>query len=333
MNNPAVDHQGVLLTQAIPLDWIAAVLSPRFGDVQHVETVKLRPWSQVYRIIAERGTNYFKICGPDAQHEVTLLAWLLSEYSAIAPEIIALSPEQGWILMADAGTPWRDLPQPAVHQQSLQILLSRYAQLQQHSLNHIDTLLAMPPPDRRLEWLPQLLRDLIATGDANGRFDTELPTQVLDTLPTLEKLSQSLSASPYAAALNHGDLHTGNVLFKRDRLSICDWGDACVTHPFCSLLPLVETVIGNRFSSVGELVNSDLIQAYLQTWESFASSHVLKVEMQQALCLGLVLRAIDIAYMLKSADAESVKRWSPHVSKFLVRWVHLAATIPQTILE
>lgn len=333
MNNPAVDHQGILLTQAVPLNWIAEALSPELGDILQVETVKVRPWSQVYRIITEQGTSYFKICGPDAQHEVALLAWILPNHAAIAPEIIALSPEQGWILMANAGIPWRDLPQPEAHHQSLQTLLSRYAQLQQHSLNHIDTLLAMPLPDRRLEWLPQLLRDLIATGDAHGWFNTELPTQVLDTLPSLERLCKCLSASPYAAALDHGDLHTGNVLVKSDRPRICDWGDACITHPFCSLLPLVETAMGDQFVSVGELVNSDLIQAYLQTWESFTSSHVLKVEMQQALCLGLVLRAIDIAYMLKSADAESVKRWSPYVSKFLVQWVHLAATIPQTILE
>ena len=192
------------------------------------------------------------------------------------------------------------------HQQSLQTLLSRYAQLQQHSLNHIDTLLAMQLPDRRLERLPQLVRDLIVTGHTHGWFDTELPTQVLATLPTLERLCLCLSAYAYAAALDHGDLHTRNVLVKGDRPRICDWGDACVTHPFCSLLPLVETMMGNQFSSVGELVNNTLVKAYLQTWQSFASSHVLKVEMQQALCLGLVLRAIDIAYMLKSADSKSL---------------------------
>jgi hypothetical protein len=235
--------------------------------------------------------------------------------------------------MADAGIPWRDLPQPAAHRPDLQSLLSRYAQLQQHSLDHIDTLLAMPLPDRRLERLPQLVQDLIVTGDANGWFDSDLSTQVLATLPTLEQLCRNLSVSPYAAALDHGDLHAGNVLVEGDRLGICDWGDACITHPFCSLLPLVATAIGDRFSSVGEVVKRDLIHAYLQAWESFAPTKVLQAEMQQALCLGLLLRAIDIAYMLQIADAESVKRWSPSVSDFLARWVQIAATMPQNVLE
>ncbi|MDB9526326.1 phosphotransferase [Oscillatoria sp. CS-180] len=330
MNNPTAD-QGDLLTQAVPLDWIKNALPTRFGDIQHVEAVKLRPWSQVYRVASERGISYFKICGPDAQHEVSLLEWLLPDHAAIAPEIIALSPEWGWVLMADAGIPWRDLPRPAAYHQRLKPLLSSYAKLQQHSLDHIDHLLSINLPDRRLEQLPQLVEDLIDAGDTNGWFETELQNQVLGTLPTLERLCQGLSTSPYAAALDHGDLHTGNVLIKRDRPRICDWGDACITHPFCSLLPLVETMVGDQCSSVGELVNGDLIQAYLRTWQTFAPSHVLKVEMQQALCLSLLLRAIDMAYMLQSADAESVKRWSPFVSKYLTRWVHIAATIPQTV--
>ncbi|MEM6839419.1 MAG: aminoglycoside phosphotransferase family protein [Cyanobacteria bacterium P01_C01_bin.120] len=332
MNNPAAD-QDVSLTQTVPLNWLNRALPPQFGNIQHVETVKLRLWSQVYRIVAERGISYFKICGPDAQQEVALLEWLLPNYAVIAPEIIALSPGQGWILMADAGVPWRDLPKPEAHCQRLKTLLSSYAQLQQHSLDHLDHLLGVGLPDRRLEQLPTLVRELILTGSTRGWFEPELPNQVLATLPTLERFCQRLSASVYAATVDHGDLHTGNVLVEGDRLRICDWGDACVTHPFCSLLPLVATAMGNHFSSVAGVAENDLIQTYLQTWQSFSPRHILKVEMQQALCLGLVLRALDIAYMLQSADDASVKRWSPFVAQYLVQWVQIEATIPQNDLE
>ncbi len=231
----------VTSTAALPLHWIAEALSPELGDILQVETVKVRPWSQVYRVIAEQGISYFKICGPDAQHEGALLEWLLPEYSAILPEIIALSSEHGWILMADAGIPFRDLPQPENHYQSLQFLLSGYARLQQRSLNHIDDLLEMSLPDRRLERLPHLVEDLVESWSNRGWLDAVLQNQVLETMTTLEQLCSLLSASPYATTLDHGDLHTGNVLFKNEILSICDWGDACITHPFCSLLPWVAT--------------------------------------------------------------------------------------------
>lgn len=66
MNNPAA-HQAVLLIQAEPLDWINNALPPRFGDIQRVETIKLRPWSQVYRVVAQREIGYFKICGNEGE--------------------------------------------------------------------------------------------------------------------------------------------------------------------------------------------------------------------------------------------------------------------------
>jgi hypothetical protein len=330
------DHRSdssVSSAQSVPLDWVKNALCNRFGAVQQVETVKLRPWSQVYRVVAERGISYFKICGPDAQQEVSLFEWLLPDHLAILPEIIALEPEQGWIFMADAGIPLRDLPQPENHRQRLQSLLSSYARLQQRSLNYIDNLLEMSLPDRSLERIPHLLQDLVKTGSNNGWIDAVLRNQVLETMTTLEQLCNRLSASPYAAALDHGDLHTGNVLFSHGKLSICDWGDACITHPFCSLLPLVVASLGQQFASVVEVVETSLVRKYLQNWSSFASIDSLKAEARLALCLGLVLRAMDMAYMLQSADEESVNRWSPFVSKCLAQWVQLEATIPRTNLE
>ena len=332
MNDQRFDSD-VSSAQSVPLDWIKDALRNHFGAVQHVETVKLRPWSQVYRIVAEQGISYFKICSPDAQHEITLLEWLLPDHSALLPEIIAVFPDQGWILMADAGIPFRDLPQSENQRQSLHSLLSSYARLQQHSLNQIDDFLEMSLPDRRLERLPHLVQDLVETGSKNGWLDAVLQNQVLETITTLAQLCNRLSASPYAAALDHGDLHTGNVLFRHGKLSICDWGDACITHPFCSLLPLVITSIGQQFASVVEVVETSLVGAYLQSWSDFASLDSLMTEARLALCLGLVLRAMDMAYMIQRADAESVNRWSPFVAQYLAQWVQVEATIPRTNLE
>ncbi len=81
--------------------------------------------------------------------------------------------------------------------------------------------------------------------------------------------------------------------------------------------------------SQGEVVETALVRAYLQNWSSFASLDSLKVEARLALCIGLVLRAIDIAYMIQRADAESVNCWSPFVSDYLAQWVQMETTIPR----
>jgi hypothetical protein len=326
MKHPPSDRS-VSPSQALPIGWISHALSPKFGNVQRVETVKQRPWSEVYRIVAERGTSYFKICGPVPQYEVALIEWLPPNYRGILPEMIALSAERGWMLMADAGIPFRDLPSPESHSPELEQLLATYAQVQQYSLEHIDDLLAMQLPDRRLDQLSQLTESLVETGREQSWLDEALSSQVLDTLPALESLCSILSTVPYAAALDHGDLHTGNVLVRDNQLRICDWGDVCITHPFCSLLPLVEKTIGPQFSTVRDVIETDIIQAYLQSWNGFAPFEVLKSDAERAICIAFILRAMDMAHMLKRADADAFAHWSPFMAQCLSRWVQLEETM------
>ncbi|MBT9316197.1 aminoglycoside phosphotransferase family protein [Leptothoe spongobia] len=308
---------------AVPIDWITNALPSKLGTIQQVETVKQRPWSQVYQIKTEYGIAYFKICGLDHWQEVSLLRWLMPQ--AIMPDVFALDIEQGWILIADGGILLRELPNLKAQDSNLATLLSNYARLQQRSLEHIGELLAMPLPNRRLGQIPYLVQQLLNTGTRQGWLDKELSKQVLDTLPTLEQLGSKLSGTPYATALDHGDLHTGNILFKQNQLHICDWGDACITHPFCSLLPLVETVMGSQYSTLAfsKIVNTDWVNAYLQAWNTFAPMETLQMESQQALCIALLLRALNIAYAIQHADVATLTRWSHSVTNYLSQWVQV----------
>lgn len=308
---------------AVPPDWLANALPSALGNIQQIETVKQRPWSQVYRLLTERGTAYFKICGPGHRQEGLLLKWSMPQL--IMPDVFALKAEQGWILMADGGIPFRELPQPEAHHPNLAVLLSNYARLQQQSLTYIDELLTMQLPDRRLDRLSHLVQQLINTGTRQGWLDENLSKRVLDTLPNLEQLARHLFGVPYAAALDHGDLHTGNILFKENHLCICDWGDACITHPFCSLLPLVETVVGCQYSTFcpSNVVEIDWINAYLQPWDIFAPMETLKRELKQTLRIALLLRALNIAYAIQHAEENVLKRWSPSITHYLSQWVQV----------
>ncbi|MEM8642521.1 MAG: aminoglycoside phosphotransferase family protein [Cyanobacteria bacterium P01_G01_bin.54] len=308
---------------AVPIDWLTRALPLNLGAIQQIETIKERPWSQIYRIQTERGIAYFKICGPNHRQEVPLLKWLMPQ--PIMPSVFALDIEQGWILMADGGVLFRELSEPEAYHANLATLLSHYARLQQQSLEHIGKFLAMPLPDRRLNQLPELVQQLLNIGTHQGWLDQELFKQVLNTLPILEQLGSKLSEAPYAAALDHGDLHTGNILFRQNHLRICDWGDACITHPFCSLLPLVETVMGSQYSTLVpfKLMEIDWVNAYLQAWHTFAPMETLKLEFQQALCIALLLRALNIAYAIQHADVDTLTRWSPSVTNYLSQWVQV----------
>ncbi|MEO0376305.1 MAG: phosphotransferase [Cyanobacteria bacterium P01_A01_bin.17] len=340
MNQQPPLHQSLCEVTGL-LDWLVHALSTKFGSIQQIETVKQRPWSQVYRIRAERGIVYFKICGMGRQHEAKLLQWLQPKYAGIIPEVVALDAEKGWIVMTDGGSPLRELPQSKdygdlssaglssqerLHQHTA-TLLSNYAELQQHSLAQTDTLLKMHLPDQRLHLLSALVQNLLLTGISENWFTQTLANQVIDTLPIIEQICQDLSDTAYSAALEHGDLHTGNILVKAGQLRICDWGDAWLTHPFCSLFPLLQ----DSFSPAGVLTfepnTKKLINAYLNAWTPFAPIETLRTQFIKALYIGIVLRALNIANALVLADEPAIRRWSPYIAKYLTQWVQWSPQI------
>ncbi len=53
--------------------------------------------------------------------------------------------------------------------------------------------------------------------------------------PRFAQICDELAAFGIPETLNHGDFHDGNVLVKNGRITLFDWGDGCVAHPFVSL--------------------------------------------------------------------------------------------------
>jgi hypothetical protein len=81
-------------------------------------------------------------------------------------------------------------------------------------------------------------------------------------------LCSELEARGIPPSVQHDDLHLTNVYKDGDRLRVLDWGDACIAHPFMSL---VDTF---RFlEEVNELRPDDpwferLRDVYLEPWGS-----------------------------------------------------------------
>lgn len=159
------------------------------------------------------------------------------------------------------------------------------------------------------------------TGTRKDWFDQTLSNQVIDTLPTIKQICQELSGTAYSAALEHGDLHTGNILVKAGQPKICDWGDAWVTHPFCSLFPLLQESFSPEGTLAIEPNTETIINAYLEPWKQFAPIDTLQFHVVKALYIGLALRALNIANALMQTDESATHRWSPHIGECLTQWV------------
>jgi hypothetical protein len=213
-------------------DWITALVGP----VDAVELVRERPWGSVVRARAAGRAWWLKAPGLHARHELALLPIV----GALGPEVVAVDEQRGWVLLADHGVPMRDVLDGPGQVAVLEALLPAYAQLQRATRAAIPDVV----PDRSPRRLPDLVSGLgIAQAD----------------LHVLRRVCDDLAATP--VALDHGDIHGTNVLVAGADTRLVDWGDACVSHPFSSLLVPLEHV-----ASLVPGADRRLRDAYLEPW-------------------------------------------------------------------
>lgn len=313
-------------------DWLAGIAgSENLGALVTIATVKERPWSVVLRVSFEKAVAYFKASGAGGAHEAALLLHLQRDWSQSIPDLLAVDPARGWMLMADAGAPLREAFDPPGQLAVLRCVLPLYGELQAGTMGSIDPLLALGLPDRRLDRLPGLLAELLAEevlGVGRGAEAlAELRAAARSLLPAFERCCGDLARSSCSAALDHGDLHPGNVLVHRgqgENHRFCDWGDSSITHPFVSMGVTLEVVLSQIPESdhgKREEAARQLRDAYLEPWGAYGSRESLRAEFQEALWVAEVVRALDFARMLGGGDEESRALWQPRIATPLERWV------------
>ena len=294
------------------------------GAIESVTTLKERPWSLVRQITFERGVYYFKACSATGYHEPGLLLFLQAQSSIAIPQIVAIEPVHKWILMADAGTPLGD----HVESNQLSILcnaLTVYAKMQMASTGWGDQLLTLGLPDRRMSLMPVPLTELLAddvigTGHSADEVN-EVRLAAARCMPEFERVCAALAQSSYAAALDHCDMHTDNLLVLDGAYRLIDWGDSCVTHPFCSLLVTLEFTLNGIPESERALWADTLRDTYLAPWEARFPRGQLLIDFKQALWVGRAARALSYAYMFHGADEEMLNQWRPSILGQLQMWV------------
>ena len=300
------------------------------GGIESITTIKERPWSLVYQVTFEKGQSYFKACGAGGKHEPMLLLFLESLGFPYLPTVQAVEAEQGWILMADSGTPFREISGGVDRLRVLAGMLPRYAEMQITATQSVKPLLALGLPNRQVNYLPKLLEALLCCKEFDLYCDAEsvksIRTLSIEKLPTLEIVCKELSKSKYSASLDHGDLHLGNFLVKDDEHCLIDWGDASITHPFCSVMTTLETALDKL--PKGDVAKASLYlrDAYLEPWTRIELRDRLLHDFERVLWIAHLVRALDFAHMFKSANEITLSRWWPLVLDRLERWTTVSTS-------
>ncbi|HEV3168841.1 MAG TPA: phosphotransferase [Actinocrinis sp.] len=287
------------------------------GPKADIAFFRERTWGAVARVETSQRVLFFKAQGIRARLEPALVNDLARHWPGLGPDVLAVDAQRGWLLLADHGTPMSGSLGPAAQVRVFEQLIGQYARVQRESSALIERWIAAGAPDRRVANIPKLLERLLV-GDLWGALPLR-PDQyraIEAILPDLVRVCDQLAATPFAAALDHCDMHGGNVLIGRGSPRLIDWGDACITHPFCSLFVAYQHAVAMMPPSDRRGTALRLRDIYLDAWSDLASATELRTAFASATWLGYLIRALSFAYMLDPSHATG----KDDVARFLIRW-------------
>jgi hypothetical protein len=230
--------------------WVRAHVQP----VGPAEVVRSRSWATTTRIPTPNGWVWFKACARSHGFEPELVARLADGWPDLLPRVLAHDAAHGWLLLANAGVAFEQFDNsPELWLR----LLARYAELQRT---------ASPPgdlPDRTLERWPELYDDLAGS---QLPLEPEELARLRAYAPRFAELCEDLAEHGLPATIQHDDLHHKNAFVDGDCLRIIDWGDACRSHPFVSLVVTFRFLEERNGLSPDDPWFARLRDGYLEAW-------------------------------------------------------------------
>ncbi|MEV6112919.1 aminoglycoside phosphotransferase family protein [Streptomyces sp. NPDC052109] len=244
------------------LDWVAEQLAARGLRTSGELSVRLRPWSVLVRVPVEgRDAVWFKANPPAGAFEGPLTAALARWVPGQVLQPLAVDAERAWVLLPDGGELFRTvLSREPVASGTWEELLRRYAGMQRALTPHVPDMERLGVPSARTADLPGAFDGLLA---GSAALPPEARARLEELRPRLADWCAELASLGIEDTLDHADLHDGQLFHPAPgRFTFFDWGDAAVSHPFCSL----RIPVAKARARYGPQVLARLLDAYLEPW-------------------------------------------------------------------
>lgn len=307
-------------------DWIeAACAAQGLRPAGPAVEIHRRHWSVVLRVPLRPQDAFFKATVRGLTHEAAVVGLLAELAPECLPPVVAIDPARGWLLTLDAGPSLGDTVPVEDRAAIWQAVLPAYARLQQRSATIASRLLDVGVFDRRPERLAGQMATLLA------HLECWVPAGMLtrDEQDRLEAAAIGLTDSARALAalgipdgIQVDDLHAYNLAVGAAGPRLIDWGDACLGHPFGSLLVL-ETRLGEDLAGVPAAapMRARVRSGYLAAWSAWAAPEVLARAVELVSWSAPAVRALTWAEVLRACGDEALRERGASVAHWLRRWL------------
>jgi hypothetical protein len=273
--------------------WIRSQLE-RLGlePAGEIEQPHVRPWSTVLRVPTNDGDAWFKANMPTQAFEVAVVETLAARRPDLVPTLLATDLQRGWMLQGDGGTRLREILEETGDFDVWIEILPLYAELQMDVAADRDRLLAAGVPDRLLASLPGQFEEVLADAEALETLTQDERRRLAALAPCIEAECRELADYGLPETIQHDDLHDGQVFVRDGRFLFFDWGDACVSHPFYTLVVTL-AVLAYRLELDHDAPELDRFRdAYLEPWTRFRPRRELEQAYPLAYRLGVLCRGL-----------------------------------------
>ena len=291
------------------LDWARTSLQTPLLDVAVVSNT---PWSKVVRCRTRDGVYFLKQPVEDFYMEVDVIkACADLGFKDCLPSIVEVNATLHCFLMASCGdTTLRDLLDRQLRIDLFDQSLHVYRDLQKASAPCVEHFIRVKVPDWRLHKWPALYRQIVEDGSLLSAHEINAPqiTALRSLVPMMADLAAELQSYRLGEGLNHTDFHDNNVIWhqKLDRLTLIDWGESAINHPFFSLMSTFKRFVHRHQIGSGSIEYQRLYGACFYGW--------LDDEVQLGKALTLTRRLLPMYTVLAhqrlldaTAHAEMVK--------------------------
>ncbi|MFD7244533.1 phosphotransferase family protein [Streptomyces massasporeus] len=311
--------------------WITGVVEERGTRlIGPIERAHVRPWSSVLSVPTAEGTWWFKANGPGAVHEAPLVRTLHALTAGRVPDPVAVAESTGWFLLRSAGDPLTAAPTLEADLARWETIVGEYAALQRDLVPHAEELTAVGAPDLRPEKAPDtfdaLLDDPAALWlDQPAGLTREEYDGLLALRLDVRDWCDELAGLGIPATVQHDDLHAGNVFRGPGGYVFIDWADACVSHPFGSLLHPERELTSRWGLSPGAPELERLRAAYVAPWSCTYDPATLRRARRLALLVTCVVRALAWRRALDGVERAALKEYyATPESRWLRKLLHAA---------
>ena len=236
--------------------------------------------SVVLSAASRTGRAFLKCSSDRFRHEGRVTQALADRSPGYLPDVLAIEPDRGWMLMRDLDAPLLgDQPESA-----WALGLDALAGLQQRWVGRSDELLAAGAEPRTLSQLAEWVQGTALDAGLMGRLAPGVHETWLTAAPAMAEACLTLDRIGPGPSLVHGDFHPWNVAAGTAGTRIFDWTDAAVGHPFLDLVTYI-------MRTGDPARRHQLLQRYLGLWSRHLSSRDLQAAGQLALVVGALYQA------------------------------------------